>query len=63
MINKKATLNIGLVFAIFLFLVLAIIFFGGAGKIWEITTVLTKIPTWVYILIGIAFLLKLLSSK
>lgn len=54
--NKKAqTLNVGFVLAIFLFLLLGVLFFGGLGKLFEIVGYLKQIPAWVWVILVVVF--------
>jgi len=58
--NKKASLNfsVGTVLAIFLFGFLALVFFGGLGKMWEVIGVLKQIPAWVWVIVLVLFVFK-----
>lgn len=62
--NKKAaTLNSGTVLALFLFGFLAILFFGGLGKLWDIISVLKQIPSWILAILGIWVLIMFVKKK
>lgn len=65
MINKIANtqLSTSFVWAIFLAIVLIIFFFsGGINSFSNIFKALSQIPTWVWIIFGLIFLVKLMTG-
>ena len=66
-INKKGRSAggfINLVIGIFIAIVLLIFLTGGGvGKIFEITRFLKSIPTFVWVVLGVIILFKLLNKK
>jgi fatty acid desaturase len=58
--DKKASsgssLNVGVILALALGIVLAIAFFGGIDKLWEVIKFLKQIPAWIYGILVVIFI-------
>jgi len=61
--NKKGIAPIALVMAVFIGILFLIFFSGGGiGTTFEITKFLSSIPAPVWVIVGVLFLLKLISG-
>ena len=62
--NKKGVGPIAIVMAVFIGIILLVFLTGGGvGFVWDITQFLKNIPTFIWVILGIIILFKMIGGK